>query len=152
MDFDLLLKLVARWVHILSATLAVGVPIYMRFVQLPVLETLDEETRSRVRESMAKRWRIWVYNLIVLFLLTGLYNFLVVARWRDFDAAAKSRYHMLFGIKFILALGVFFLLSALAGRSATLAGIRAKAGLWTNITILLGIGVVAVSGVMRVLP
>jgi uncharacterized membrane protein len=154
MTTEYILLLLARWLHILSAAVALGVPIYVRLVLLPALATVDDETRGRLGEAMARRWRIIVYSAITIFLLTGLYNYLVVARWREdiFSASDRSRYHMLFGIKFVVALGMFFIASALAGRSAKLAPMRANARLWLAVLILLGILIVILSGVMRYMP
>ena len=38
--------------------------------------------------------------------------------------------HPLFGVKFLAALGVFFIASALTGRTAALAGMRRNANSW----------------------
>jgi hypothetical protein len=149
MTTDHLLMLVARWLHILSATLAVGVPIYIWWVQIPALKTLDEPARSNLREALAKRWRLIVYLIILIFLVTGFYNFLVVKRWQDFPSNMKFRYHLYFGIKLLAALGIFFLLSALAGRSAKLEPIRQKFAFWLLVVILLGVLVIVISGTMR---
>jgi uncharacterized membrane protein len=154
MTAEYILLLVARWLHILAAGVALGVPIYVRLVQLPALATLDDDARSRVGEAIARRWRMIVYTAITIFLLTGLYNYLVVARWSgdDFPSSARPRYHMLFGIKFVVALGMFFIASALAGRSAKLAPMRANARLWLSVLILLGVVIVILSGIMRYMP
>jgi uncharacterized membrane protein len=143
------LMLVARWLHILSATLAVGVPIYMWWVEVPALKSVDEPARSTLREALARRWRFIVYLIILIFLVTGFFNFLVVTRWENFSQDLKFRYHLYFGLKLLAALGIFFLLSALAGRSAKLERIRQRAGFWLLIVILLGVFVIVLSGTMR---
>jgi uncharacterized membrane protein len=154
MTAEYVLLLLARWLHILSAAVALGVPIYVRLVLLPALATVDDETRGRLGEAIARRWRLIVYSAITLFLVTGLYNYLVVARWSqdDFPSSERPRYHMLFGIKFLVALGMFFIASALAGRSAKLAPMRANARLWLTVLIMLGILIVVLSGIMRFMP
>jgi uncharacterized membrane protein len=152
MDGEFLLILAVRWVHILSAALALGVPLYVHLVLRPALATLDDDNRARLHEAMAKRWRMIVHVLIVFFLATGLYNFLGVARWRSFAADDKRLYHMLFGIKVVIALAMFTISSGLAGRSAAFAFMRNNTPLWLMILILLGLGIVGVSGVMRFLP
>src|SRR5690349_8389887 len=123
------LLLILRWLHIVSATLAVGVPIYFRFVVMPALATLDDENRNRMSDALARRWKMFVHILIVVFLATGRYNFLGIARWRgpEFDADAKRTYHMLFGIKLLIALVIFTISSALVGRASIFARLRSKA-------------------------
>lgn len=145
------LILLARWLHILSAALAIGVPIYARFVLMPAMSVLDEEPRSRLKEALARRWRVIVYVLITIFLATGFYNFLGPhAHWRQFEALdLRRRYHLYFGIKLVVALVMFFLSSALAGRSAKLEFIRANARMWLMVLVLLGLFMIVISGTMR---
>jgi len=149
MTLDYLLTLVARWLHIMAAALAIGVPIFMRFVLMPARTRLEEGQRAVLHEAIMARWRIVVYIMIVVFLATGFWTFLGAARWRAFDPDATFRYHLLFGIKLLIALAMFFISSALAGRSAALAGMRANAKMWVNALVLLGLCVVGISGVMR---
>ena len=83
---------------------------------------------------------------------TSFYTFLGVRRWQDFPSELKARYHLYFGVKLLLALGAFFISSALAGRSAKLAPMREKAGFWLSVLILLVVLVVIISGTMRFMP
>ena len=149
MEPTYLVTLIARWLHILSAALALGVPIYVRFVLMPAMGQLEEAQRNLLREAVTKRWRMFVHVMIVVFLLTGFWTFLGAKRWATFEADDKFRYHLLFGIKVLIALAMFFISSALAGRSAALAGMRTNAKIWVGVLILLGLGIVGISGVMR---
>ncbi len=129
----------------------IGVPIFMRFVLMPARNRLEEGQRAVLHEAIMARWRIVVYIMIVVFLATGFWTFLGAARWKapEFTADMRFRYHLLFGIKLLIALAMFFISSALAGRSAALAGMRANAKMWVNALVLLGLCVVGISGVMR---
>lgn len=149
MEPEFLISLVARWLHILSASLAIGVPIYVRFVLMPALAQLDDAQRAAFRETLHSRWRIFVHVMIVIFLATGFWTYLGAQRWRDLEAPLRPRYHMLFGIKFLIALGMFFISSALAGRSAALAGMRSNAKMWLGVLIVLGLCVIGIANVMR---
>jgi len=60
-------------------------------------------------------------------------------------------YNILIGIKFTLAIAVFFLAEALTGRSAVFAQFREKAKFWVTIFLLLGLLLVAISSQMRML-
>ena len=152
MQPDYLVTLVARWLHILSAALALGVPIYVRFVLMPSMGHLEESQRNLLREAITKRWRMFVHVMIVVFLATGFWTFLGAKRWNDFEADPKFRYHLLFGIKVMIALAMFFISSALAGRSAALAGMRTNAKMWIGVLVLMGLAIVGISGVMRFMP
>ncbi len=150
MDPMEILKLVSRWLHIIAATMAVGVPLFKRLALEPALATLDPSQRESLKEAISKRWRMWVYICIMIFLATGLYNFLREgAPWRSFDAASKTTYHLLISIKILLAFGMFFISSALAGRSAVFAPIRQNSKLWLGLLILLGLAIVVISGYLR---
>lgn len=147
--------LIARWIHILSAIIALGGPFFVRFFLTPAAAaTLDPQTHAALRERILARWRHLVYLLIAAFILSGVYTFGVVGRWRDptWTRDDRALYHMLFGVKTILALAMFFLASALAGRAAAFAPIRRGAKTWTSIFLLLGLLVVLLAGVLRYLP
>ena len=123
MDYS---TLMLRWVHILAASIAVGSLFYSRFAILPAIEeALDEASQVRMHEAIRKKWLRWVGGMIFFLLVSGLANFLVLnARakgWGGGDWMKQTHYHLLFGIKFLLALSVFYFSSALT-RSRRLGG------------------------------
>lgn len=163
MTTELLLAWFVRFIHIASAIGAIGAPLFVRFALMPAAaKTLDETTHQKLREAINARWRIAVYIFITLFLLTGFFNFmvetrtpagtLITARWKDFGPEDKRIYHMLFGIKMLCAFTIFFLASALAGRSAAFAPIRKNARTTVTLLLLLGLLVVICSTLLRFLP
>jgi hypothetical protein len=84
----------------------------------------------------------------ILFLLaSGLYNFV-----QKNNQGLRPAYHMLFGIKFLLAFAIFFLASVLTGRSPAFAKMRANARFWLSLNMTLAIIVVCISGVLRAIP
>ena len=93
------------------------------------------------------RWRRFVHGGIALLLASGLYNFLVVTMPAH---KGDGRYHMLVGIKMLLALVLFFLASALVGRSSALQGLRDKARATLSVMILLAAVIVAISGYLKI--
>ena len=142
-----------RWAHILAAMVAVGGLFYARFGLLPAMQVLDEENRERLHDGIRKRWLPWVIGAITLLLASGLANFLLfndAARaWDDGTWMKQTKYHALFGVKFLLALAVFYFASGLVGRGEGTAWIRANRGKWLSVTLLLAVGVVMISGWMR---
>ena len=125
------------------------VPANATVVGMPAQEVLDEPSRVKLREAIAARWRMFVYLTIVIFLATGFYNFLGIRRWRYWDRESKIHYHMIFGAKLFLALVLFFISSAVAGRSAALATFRNNAKLWVAVMVLLGLAILGLSAVLR---
>ncbi|HEY4330500.1 MAG TPA: hypothetical protein VGN88_12245 [Phycisphaerae bacterium] len=163
MTWQLMLAWFVRLVHIGSAICAVGAPFFVRFALMPAAAgALDEENHKKLRAAINQRWSVVVYCLITLFILTGAFNFLaeirmpdgklITARWKDFGPEDKRIYHMLFGVKVLCAFGIFFLASALAGRSETFAVIRKNARTSVTFLLLLGFLVVVCSTLLRFLP
>ena len=113
-----LIEVISRWVHVGAAIVLLGGSTFIRFVLMPSAEKLPEAEHNQLRQGVMGRWKWFVMLGIGLLLATGLYNY--VERMRQ----VPRHYHMLMGIKILLALGVFFLGSALTGLSEALAAIR----------------------------
>ncbi|HEX7449764.1 MAG TPA: hypothetical protein VF306_19550 [Pirellulales bacterium] len=139
-----------RWLHILSAITAVGGTIFMRMALVPSVAVLSPEQHQALHEQVRSRWVKFVMAAILFLIVSGLYNF--IAKVRTLDEAYKGLYHGLFGAKFVLALVIFFLASALTGRSPAFAKIRQNAKLWLSVNMALAIIVVCISGVLRFIP
>jgi hypothetical protein len=60
-----------------------------------------------------------------------------------------TAYWLLFAVKFFAALGVFFLASALVGRSPAFATLRNQPRRWLGLIVLLAAVIVLLSGLMR---
>jgi len=141
--------LVLRWMHIVPAVVAGGATVFARLALLPALGALPDADRLRVKETIDRRWRIVVMICVTMLLLSGLTNFVL------YQAPAhkgQALYHALFGVKIIAALVVFFLASALSGRSAAFASIRANARFWTGVAAWLVVAIVLISGALRNIP
>lgn len=144
------LELVMRWTHILSAITLLGGSIFFRFVLMPAANRiLDAETHERLRPAIVGRWKKFVMVLILLFLVSGFYTYIAVGV--PAHKGGDGTYHMLFGIKFLLAMVVFLLVSLLTGRTGLAQKLQANAKLWMAITIVLGIAVVCLAGAMKML-
>ena len=147
MTTELFLSILFRWMHILAAVIAIGGTVFMRFVLLPsVRETLAEEQRAALHAKLVGRWRLVVMICIAALLVSGLYNFMTTSLEK---AQHHAAYHPLFGVKFLAALGVFFIASALTGRTTALAGMRRSANSWMLVAVVLGVTVILISGVLR---
>ena len=59
-------------------------------------------------------------------------------------------YHALVGVKMILALGVFFIASALVGRSKGLAFVREKRVFWLRLLVTVAFVIVGISSFVKV--
>ena len=141
------LVVVSRWLHIGAAIVALGGAAYARAAVLPSLaEALDDESAGKVREAIRRRWAKVTHGCIALLLLTGVGNFVMVSMASKVE---PMPYHAIFGVKVMAALVIFFLATALAGRSAGLAAIRAQGRKWLSVVLVLGALVVLLSGVLK---
>ena len=141
--------LLSRWLHLFGAIFLMGGAFYMRAVLMPsAAETLDDATHQKLRASLMGRWRKWIMILAIVLIFTGLYNFLAVTR---FEHDGQPAYHMLFGIKFLLAIAVFGLASMLAGRKSISVKLQQNAKLWLGITLALGAAIVMIAGYMKMM-
>ena len=141
-----ILNLVMRWTHIGAVIVIAGGAIFSRFVLSPAAAKLPDEHHDALRENVMGRWKRFVHVGILLLLVSGFYNY--------FQAMPTHRgiklYHPIIGTKILLAFGVFFIASALVGRSEKFAPIRANAKLWQTILAVLIACIVALSGFAKV--
>lgn len=99
---DILLGILMRWVHIMSAAIALGGVIYARWVA----------GTEAPADTVAARFRPWAIAAFAGALGSGFYNFFT-------KGAYPPGYHMWFGIKFLAALHVLavLILLGLPGRT-----------------------------------
>jgi uncharacterized membrane protein len=148
MDQSLLL-LIFRWMHIGSAIVAVGGSVFMRFVLMPAAKQLPDAEHVALRGRVLKTWKMFLHTAILLFLISGFYNYLVVTGPQH---RGDKIYNMVIGIKILLAFVVFFLAIALTGRSNWSEMFRKDASRWLAINILIAAIIVAMSGYLRSRP
>jgi len=141
-----ILDVLSRVTHVATAVVLIGGSVFMRYVLLPSAAQLPDEPHAALRQQVLARWRKFVPVGIVLFLVTGFYNYIKVAIPQH---SGDGLYHALMGVKIILALVVFFIASALTGRSEALEGVRRNAKLWLALLVLLAGLIIAIAGFLK---
>jgi hypothetical protein len=149
MDSELLFYSLTRILHVGTAIVVVGGTFFIRFVLFPAAtQNLSEDVHARLRSAVTGTWKKIVHAGIGLFILTGGINYYrVIAEGKH---KGDALYHALLGTKIILALVIFFIASALVGRSPAFEGMRRKAPQWMLVNLLLAAIIIAVSGFLRV--
>lgn len=143
MDIEIL-PLVMRWLHILAAITAVGGMIFARLALHPtVAAELSGDAGKSFLAAVRGRWMKVVHVAIFALLVSGIYTVSQTISGRP------PAYHAIFGIKFLLAMVVFFLAIALTGRSEATQKIRDNGGTWLTVVLVLGVIVVCLSGTLR---
>ena len=149
MDPDLILYTLTRILHIGTAIVVVGGTFFVRFVLFPAAtQSLSDDVHARLRTAVMNTWKKIVHAGIVLFILTGAVNYYRVIAERSHKGDAL--YHALLGTKIILALVIFFIASALVGRSAAFDGLRRSAPKWMLVNLALAAVIIAISGFLKV--
>src|SRR6185437_15021650 len=107
-----------------------------------------DDLHARLRTAVLSTWKKIVHAGIALFILTGAINYYRVIAERSHKGDAL--YHALLGTKIILALVIFFIASALVGRSAAFDGLRRSAPKWMLVNLVLAALIIAISGFLKV--
>lgn len=135
--------------HILSAVVAAGGSIFMLVVLSPaVARQVPKESLAGLHEAVRTRWQRIVHTCILLFFVSGFYNYLVITAPKH---SGQALYHAFFGVKFLLALAVFGLAIVLTGRKTGNMRAERRKFLLT-VLVLLALAVVLISGVLKNLP
>ena len=149
------LLLLLRWMHIFGVVLLVGGLCFSRFALLPALADTEEDSREKFQERIRRKWLPWVIIAITLLLVSGLANFLLFNSavksqgWGDGEWMKQTSYHTIFGVKFLLALIVFYFASGLVGRGSGTAWIRSDRARWLGVTLGLAVAIIILSGWLR---
>jgi uncharacterized membrane protein len=96
MPFDVIM----RWIHIASMATLIGGLLYARLVMSPAIATLAADAREALASAAAARFRPFVFAAIGGLVVSGTYKLVTTPGHRPI-------YHMLLGVKLLLALHVF---------------------------------------------
>lgn len=135
-------ELVLRWIHIFGAITLVGGVILMRCAYVPAMA---ENGAAEFAGAFRRRWSRLVMLSSAMLLVSGFINFFLVIK--QFEV--PSQYHMVFGIKFLLAFLVLFLSAALSGRSGLAEKLRQNERGWLTVNLILAVAVVCLGGLLK---
>jgi uncharacterized membrane protein len=142
----MIVDVISRIGHVGAAIVLLGGAVFSRFVLLPSAADLPDLDHDKLRAGVLGRWKKVVHGGIALLLLTGFYNFFRALPGHK----GQPLYHSLIGTKIILAFGIFFIASALVGRSSAATAMRKHAKFWVGVIVLFGAMIVAISGYAKV--
>lgn len=141
------IAIISRWTHVGTAIVLVGGTFFLRFVLAPVTARLPDSEQATLKSLLMATWKKFIHAGIVLFLASGFYNYLIVAAPQH---KGDKLYHPLIGTKILLAFGMFFIASALVGRTTTFEGMRQHANFWQSAILVLAAIIVGISGFAKV--
>jgi putative copper export protein len=146
MDGATALRIASRALHLLCAIILGGGVFYMR----SVLAHSGPEACFAGRREV---WARWVAIASMILLVTGLYNYILIVRAAKVPGAPELpfTYHVFFGIKFALGVGVMFIAALVAGKTAAAERARANMSRWLNIAWTSVMAIVILGAMMRML-
>jgi uncharacterized membrane protein len=100
---DFILAYSARYLHIASAITLMGGMFFAAIAWLPALRAVSGPNGQSISDAIAARFRPWLVAAILGLTVSGFYNYYRHIAHQDIPKI----YHMVFGIKFLLALHVF---------------------------------------------
>jgi uncharacterized membrane protein len=150
------IQLVSRVLHILSAIILVGGLFYIRTILAPSASSPATSSKRIGDTCFGDRravWAKWVGISTAFLLLTGIYNFIIIIGESKADGGIKlpPTYHMLFGVKFLLAMMVMFIAAILAGKTEAADRFRLQMKKWLNIGWLAAVAIIVIAAILRTL-
>lgn len=148
MDGAYFIQLLSRVFHTTCGATLLGGTIYLRFVLAPTAVASDDP-EAACFASRRKAWAGCVGICTLLLLVSGFYNFTVIIGANE---KLPGQYHMLFGIKFLLALVVMTLCALIAGRTSLAKKLRGNLKLWLNVCLIAALAVFVLGAMLRAVP
>lgn len=139
------IPILSRVLHILSAVILVGGLFYMRSVLSPAGADACFAGRRAI-------WAKWVGIATLFLLVSGFYNFFLIhGQAKAAGGELPKPYHILFGVKFLLALLVMFISAILAGKTDAAERFRGQMKKWLNIGWLAAVAIIVIAAILRTL-
>jgi uncharacterized membrane protein len=136
MHMSEVLNVLMRWLHMISVAILIGGSLYGWLVWTRSAHALSSDVRESLGDSTGLYFRPLVLSAIIALVISGLYNVLT-------GPARPTLYHILLGIKLLLALHVFTV-AILATRKQNPRRKRMMAG-----TAISGMIIVLISAYLR---
>lgn len=140
--------LITRVMHVASAGVLLGGLVYLKKLVAP-LATGEGDPNEVLFGGRRSTWAGLVMLTTTLLILSGFYNLYYITSAHE---KLPSAYHMLFGIKFLLALFVFFVAAGTGGRSPMAVKMQQDLQKWLNLGIAAALLVFVLGATMRTFP
>jgi uncharacterized membrane protein len=146
-DAQYFLLLTSRVLHILGSIVMIGGVFYLLAVVAPKVAVGNYSADDWFSGNRAA-WAKWVGISTSVLLVTGLFNFVMMVKLNHI----ATSYHMLGGMKILIAFVLFFFAAILAGKTGLADRYRAKMRTWLKVTFFVGLIIVVIGAVMRSYP
>jgi hypothetical protein len=138
-------RILSRALHLVCAIMLGGGVFYLRTILAPSGAAACFGDRRAI-------WARWVGIASGILILSGLFNYITILRAaREAGSPVEFTYHIFFGIKFLLGLGVMFIMSLVAGKTAAAERARQDLSRWLNIAWTSVMAIVILGAMMRMM-
>jgi amino acid transporter len=144
-DTAWVILLISRVLHTASAAIILGGLAYLKQVVAPLAEGSNDRDEALYR-GRRTAWARLVMICTALLLLSGFFNLYTIMVGNE---DLPPTYHMLFGIKFLLAMFVFFVAAGTAGASPMAVNMRASLHQWLSLALLATMLIFVLGAAMR---
>ena len=146
-DPMMVMNAVMKWIHLASAAVVVGGLVYMRFILIPSLAGVPEETRAPIWNAAYRKTFRWLAYAFGLLILTGLDNIFKARRTLGGLTPDQLRdYWAVFWLKMILVFSGFVVLHLLMVRIPAFRRIREAYQTWIGILLAIVLVILFCSG------
>ncbi len=137
-----------RWFHLVSIIALVGAMIGLRYVAWPTIADQPEEVQRRLLSRMRRPLAGLAWSATLAAIISGTVN---LVRALTVPPAPISTWHMIFGIKVLLAFGLFAIALGLSWPSREANMFQRRRRVWLSMGGHLGLLLVALSVALRFL-
>lgn len=137
-----------RWIHIVAVVMGIGGMFAMRYVFLPALAEEEKGRRGAILMRARRKLAVIVPTAIGLLIVTGAIN---LVRSFKTPPTPPVGYHIVFGVKLILALILFAIALMLALPSDPPNAVQRRAKFWLSMNVHLGFLIIALSVALKFL-
>lgn len=132
-----------QWLHITAAVIGVGGIAFLRLILLPSLADLDQQARERLLQSVLPKFRLAVWTVIGVLLVSGIYNIATSGHLAD------PRYRTVLELKLLLALTLFAVAFGITLPFPALSRFQRQRRHWLAVNLVLGIIILLFSAYLR---
>lgn len=149
MDATFWFNLLMRWAHVVAAVAGVGATLMMRFVVLPALA--GRADGDAILQAIRPGVKRLIHSALGVLILTGFYNYLVVAiprvrEARDRGMEQFAAYHPVMGTKILLSLVLFGIAIALL---KPVPAVHENRKTWLSVNVVLGLVIMLLAAFLR---
>jgi putative copper export protein len=149
MDAQFWFNVVVRWIHITSAVVGVGGMAFLALVLLPAVQRGGADAARAALDAALPGFRSMLLTVIAMLLLTGFYNLSLVIPKANGLGDLKPTYHMVLGMKMLLAFVLFGTASMVAAAGRRPGGFQPRHSQLLAVSLVLAAAILFLSATLR---